>query len=282
MKNFFYAIFLCFFVHTLNAQPFIEGVLKGQMGNQMFTIAAITSLAIDNNAIAIFPNLRTKRKNGIPINFREVFFRLDSRNPVPNVKNRFVYSEPFFHYKPIPYAPNMRAYGFFSSEKYFKHNKQHIVELFAPSEKIVDYLKSKYQSIIDHPNTVSIHYRDYSIELTPDKTFIDIPKEYYENALALFNENCQFVVFTNNKKRCREFFSTFPQDFIFIENEPHYHDFFLMSMCKHNIICNSTFSWWAAYLNQNPDKIIVAPAKWYRPTFISDDMDLLPPEWIKI
>jgi len=53
-----------------------------------------------------------------------------------------------------------------------------------------------------------------------------------------------------------------------------------MSLCKHQIICNSSFSWWGAYLNLNPDKIVVAPFKWFNPCYITDTQDLLPPEWL--
>lgn len=60
-------------------------------------------------------------------------------------------------------------------------------------------------------------------------------------------------------------------------------DLYIMSLCKHNIIANSSFSWWAAWLNQNPDKIVVAPKVWLGPARADvDTTDLIPENWIKI
>ena len=69
---------------------------------------------------------------------------------------------------------------------------------------------------------------------------------------------------------------------IFIENEKPYHDLYLMSMCKHNIICHSSFSWWAAYLNLNPNKIVVAPKHWVTKKCGLNYKDVIPKEWIAL
>lgn len=264
-----------------NATAYIQTQLYGQLGNQLFTVAAATSLAIDNGAIAIFPGFETKKLCDTKLNYKEIFFRVKTK-PDNDFQVNATYAETYFHYEPIPYTPNMKLRGFFQSEKYFKHNKAQILALYAPSDSIVRYLTKKYRSIIDHPNSVAVHFRDFTIEVPADKFFKDIKINYYKQALSLFPNDALFVVFTNNPKRCREIFSKLPYEFIFIEGEKHFHDFYLMSFCKHNIICNSTFSWWAAYLNPNPDKIIICPKKWYNPSFVNDEMDLLPDEWIKL
>ena len=74
----------------------------------------------------------------------------------------------------------------------------------------------------------------------------------------------------------------FSRPHLFIENEPHYHDFYLMSYCTHQIISNSSFSWWAAYLNKNPQKKVIAPARWFNPGCLTTGKHIVPKEWIKV
>ena len=73
------------------------------------------------------------------------------------------------------------------------------------------------------------------------------------------------------------------EKFKFIENELDYIDLWIMNLCEHNIIANSSFSWWGAWLNQNPDKRVVAPKKWFGPAYngVHDTKDLYPQSWIK-
>lgn len=274
--TFFYFLLITPFLS--HSASYVDAALIGQLGNQLFVVAAATSLAIDNNVDAIFTDFKIKDSRDIKTNYNEVFFRVKTDG---SPRKTVVYTEPFYHYKPIPYHPNIKIKGGFQSEKYFKHNKSAILELFAPSDKITTYLLEKYRSIIEHPKSVAIHYRDFTSELPGETYFLDIKKEYYERALTLFDDDALFVVFTNNPKRCKQIFSELPYEFIFIEGEKHYHDLYLMSMCKHNIICNSSFSWWGAYLNPNQDKIVITPSKWYS-SYIKDDWDLIPEGWIQL
>jgi hypothetical protein len=129
---------------------------------------------------------------------------------------------------------------------------------------------------------VSIHYRDFTPEVK-EGIFVDVDLEYYKRALSLFDpETSIFVVFTNRPEKCRAMLDKLPYNFIYIEGETHYHDLYLMSMCKHNIICNSTFSWWGAYLNRNPDKIVITPKKWFYDKITTYEDDINPPEWIRL
>lgn len=258
-------------------RQYVTANLIGQLGNQFFQIAAATSLALDNNATAVFPELVNNNDFNIPINYKHVFSKI---NAAPNFLIAFLFCEPAFTYCPITYKPNMCIQGWFQSEKYFKHNKEAILKLFAPSAEISKYLETAYSEIIANPNTVSIHFRSYEVEDPQQFTHPTLKKQYFLRAISMFPEHYTFIVFSNKIEWCKKAFRDIDRTFIYIENEPHYHDLYLMSMCKHNIIANSSFSWWGAYLNRNPDKVVVAPKKWFSDTSGTNYRDVVPSDWI--
>ncbi len=262
---------------SLPALDFVEGELMGQLGNQMFIIAATESLARDNGAQAVFPDLVKKTDWNIQENRREIFFRVNSSRPTKKIRN--VYYETQFNYKKIPYRKNMLLHGYFQSEKYFHRHKKEIIDLFSPSDKIVSYLQSKYLDIISHPNTVSIHFRDYLKEDPEQKCHPNCTKDYFIKAIEIFPIDSLFIIFSNNIDWCKKEFADIPRQIRYVENEHFFYDFYLMSMCKNNIISNSSFSWWAAYLNLNEDKVVVAPRRWFVESYESNYFDLLLPEW---
>lgn len=265
---------------SLNGKPYIVGDIMGQLGNQMFIIAATTSLALDNGAEPIFPGLATEADWNVPLNYKKIFYHLNASTP-PTPPS-YYHIESHFHFAPIPYRPNMGIRGWFQSEKYFKKHKQYILNLFAPPPEIVNYLTSKYSALIQNPKTVSIHYRSYDKEDPNNDLYYKCDKEYYKNAINLFPKDSLFVVFSNQIDWCKRNFADIPRNFVYIEGEAYYHDIYLMSFCKHNIICNSSFSWWAAYLNPNPNKIVIVPPGWLNPKYKADTQDLIPEEWIII
>jgi hypothetical protein len=264
----------------LQGQPFVMGHLMGQFGNQMFIIAATTSLALDNGAVPVFPNFHDESEPVFKLsyNYQKVFYHLNANLPENAIE--YTYRESRFTYDPIPYTPNMRLFGWFQSEKYFKHHKNEILDLFAPHPEITEYLSNKYRDIIDHPKTVSIHFRNYLAEDPEQKVYYTYGMDYYEKAIMLFPEDSLFVVFSNDIEWCKKNMSAVPRNIVFIEGEKHYHDFYLMSLCKDHIIGNSSFSWWAAYLNRNPDKKVIVPPEWFAPSYNHDWSDLIPEEWI--
>jgi hypothetical protein len=260
-----------------NSQDFVVGQLQGQLGNQCFIIAAALSLALDHNATAVFPDLRSRQDENIPANAAKIFFRLNS-SPVAQHLIKFHYAEPVFTYRPIPYQQNMVISGYFQSEKYFRHHKQEIINLFAPPDDIIHYLHDNYGHILSHPITVAVHIRSY-VDEVPYPLFFNCDRRYYEHAMGYFPQDALFVVFSNNMTLCKKMLKDISRNMVFIEGEPHYHDFYLMSMCKHNIICNSSFSWWAAYLNSNLNKIVVCPPLWFNPGYGLNGKDVIPEEW---
>jgi len=262
----------------------VVGSLEGQLGNQCFQIAAAFSHAWDHNATPLMPDLVTNPYYNISTNREKVFWRIHTEDSLPPIA--FQYVEKAAPYAPIPYHANMQLKGYFQSEKYFRKHKEKIIDLFAPSTEILSYLRNKYSPILNHPKTVAIHYRSYlrgglyHWETSMNEIYCDNGKEYFQKAISLFSKDALFVVFSNDITWCKENLHDLAKNLIFIENEPYYHDFYLMSLCKHQIISNSSFSWWAAYLNRNPDKIVIAPINWFTKASGFHSKDLFPDEWI--
>jgi hypothetical protein len=190
------------------------------------------------------------------------------------------WKEPSFEYTPISYKFDNNLYleGQFQSEKYFLHNREKILELFRPSEKIETYLLEKYGKYFS--NSVSLHIRrgDYTVS----QEFHPLcGMEYYKNALQYMNsahhiEN--IMVIADDIAWTKEKFDD-PR-ITFVEGEEDYIDLYIMTKCKHNIIANSSFSWWGAWLNENDTKTVIAPRQWFGPALQHNTKDLLSSNWI--
>lgn len=260
-------------------KPVVVGKLTGQLGNQMFVIAAAVSLAFENGATPIFPDLLERNEDNTQLNYKKVFFRLNSVLP-KKTKIKAFYEEPYFHYAAIPYKKNICIKGYFQSEKYFQKHKEAVVDLFAPSQEILDHLQNKYSDILHHPLTVSVHVRYYLP--TEQHVYPFNGRQYIEAAMEQFPEDALFVVFSNDIAASKVELYGLSKNICFIEGNSYYHDFYLMSLCTHNIISNSSFSWWAAYLNKNPEKIVITPSAWFTPESGINAKDLIPAAWITI
>jgi len=259
--------------NTHDQKPFVTARILGQLGNNLFQVATASALAWDNNAEPCFPDFFPTS-----VVYQHVFFRF--KNKLPNVPITFEWNEPSPTYRAISYQPNMLMSGYFQSEKYFVRHRDRLLESLAPHPDDLAYMRKKYQQLLDHPNTVGIQIRYYKWEFpATDSAYPQYGKDYLEKTMSLFPESSLFVVSCNNLDFARKSIPHWAKNVIFIENEPHYIDFYLLSYCKHNIITNSTFGWWAAWLNQNPNKIIVRPTKW---TGYLDGSEACPKEWLSI
>jgi hypothetical protein len=104
--------------------------------------------------------------------------------------------------------------------------------------------------------------------------------EYYRKALLFFHDIKNVLVFSDDIEWTKTTFVD--KNFKIIEGEPDYMDLYIMSMCTNNIIANSTFSWWAAWLNKNPDKLVIAPKNWFSDDYEHDIDELIPKSWITL
>ena len=142
-----------------------------------------------------------------------------------------------------------------------------------------DYIRNKYGPMLAHNNTCSVHVRrtDY-LRLQQHHPVLSL--EYYREAMNRFS-GALFLIFSDDIAWCKDNLKS--DSMQFIEGENPITDMYLMSMCNNNIIANSSFSWWSAWMNNADDKKVVAPKTWFGPAYKDmNTWDLLPETWIKI
>ena len=177
--------------------------------------------------------------------------------------------------------------GYWQSEKYFIDAEESIREEFTLRESF-NARNEKYAADIRSCNSVSLHVRraDYvNHDETRHRHFI-CEKEYYDKAIEIVGEkmaNPHFFIFSDDPEWVNGSLSLdFPATVISeLGSEKAHEELVLMSLCQHNIIANSSFSWWGAWLNENPTKIIISPKKWFNNIDV-DMKDRLPLGWLGI
>lgn len=239
----------------------------GRLGNQLFQIAAAYGLGM---------------KNSIESKFYKWEYSDFFKNPINQELSPdeifYTYSEPSFHYKQIPYVKGIDLVGYFQSEKYFIDYKEDIKKIFEFKDEIFSEEDERLSN-----NYCSIHVRrtDY-LNLSNYHPFPGIG--YYIKSMDYMRNLGinKFIFFSDDIEWCKENFG-FRDSIEYSEKNSNIKDLALMTKCSHNIIANSSFSWWGAWLNNNPEKIVVAPSVWFGPEkkgIITDD--LYCNQWIKI
>lgn len=203
------------------------------------------------------------------------------------LKRRKIYYEPHFHYNHnfFELPSNIYINGYWQSEKYFKNIKSIILNDFTFESPLEGMNKEMSEKILSS-DSVSIHIRrgDYvSNKLTHLMHGVS-GIDYYLNAINYISNNVEkphFFVFSDEPDWARENLQTsFPMIFVnHNSGQNDFEDMRLLSLCKHHIIANSSFSWWGAWLSNNQNKIVIAPKKWFN-EYKADTKDLYPEDWI--
>jgi hypothetical protein len=196
--------------------------------------------------------------------------------------------EPYFNYWAGLRQVDKPSYlmGYWQSEKYFRDFEQNIRSDFSFSAPL-DGENLATSIYMQGCNSVSIHVRrgDYVTHAPTAKILNVCTLEYYQKAIKLIVEKIpspQFFIFSDDQHWVRNNLNIpFPTEYIDRNRGRNsYIDMQLMSSCKHQIMANSSFSWWGAWLNVNPDKIVIAPRNWFC-NGINDD-DLIPQQWTRL
>ena len=153
---------------------------------------------------------------------------------------------------------NIKIEGYFQSHLYFDKYRNDILNLFKIDKESLNYIKNKYPILFDETKIcVAIHVRmNYA-------NCINYNLNYFNETIDFFKKkypNIHFMVFSNNIDSIKNWFEDI-NIYTYVNSNIDYIDLWIMSLCKHNIITHSTFSWWGAYLNNNPDKIVTFPTE---------------------
>jgi hypothetical protein len=250
----------------------ITGHLMGGMGNLLFILATCFTLSKKYKSTLKFYTKMwadNKRKNITKYNMFKNF-QLDSTE---NRNYKITYRERNFFYEGIYFdsSVNNCIYGYFQSYKYFDKCKTEFIQmLHNPYSQIVESTIRQYKQHNNDNNVlvpVSVHVRrtDY---LSLSHIHLNLDMKYYLDAISNFStENSIFIIFSDDVAFVQNepTFINLPHKII-VDNPDDEFCFWLMTACSHNIIANSSYSWWASYVNNNPDKLVIAPESWFGPS----------------
>ena len=272
----------------------------GRLGNQMFEYAALRGIAAKHGYDWCIPPYNAQSIENYSLHYCFKMEDVKEEN-LQQVNSGYV-QERFFNYDEflVEKCPdNVSLHGFFQSERYFK-NVEDIIrreytfhdEHLEPCKQIMDEFKDQ--------EPIMLHVRRGDPNLTDPRGFKwaytqcssqHPPQtiEYYESALAEFDDNQPVFVFSDSVDwvKEQEFFSgdrfliSEPVDKYADGSFTPYADLCLMSLCSHAIIANSSMSWWGAWLQANSNKKVIAPKNWFGPAYADKDTtDLYCPDWI--
>ena len=283
--------------------------LAGGLGNQMFQYAAArslalareTTLALDTSfystvedrrfsldAFALEASIATPALVSSLLRPRQLLRRAANHTRLLPARLRSVYREAGFGFDPTFFRLSDGVYlaGYWQSERYFAWARKTILADFRFRHALSgDSLRLAEQA--SGEESVSIHVRrgDYVSDPATNLYHGTCGPEYYYRALDEVSKRARperLYVFSDDIAWAEENLRFAPPTVFVASGDPRgISDMQLMSLCRHNIIANSTFSWWAAYLNANPRKIVCSPGEWFSGA-AHDTSSLLPEEWIRV
>lgn len=288
----------------MNKERVIVG-LGGRLGNQMFQYAAGKALATRLHATLAFEGFGRDSGKKSSVQVLDSFTLNDTFKPVSSrrldklliqlakrgwpVKLRGlpVFVESHFQYDPRFETIGHGCYlaGGWVSQRYFESIRRVLLEDFSFKGEMSGAALRVFKEISTCPCPVAVHVRrgDYVEDARILSRHGICRRDYYEAAMNLLRVEageCRFFVFSDDVDRVQEEFAGL-QGLTYVRGNSQEEDLHLMASCRHIVIANSTFSWWAAWLNRNQDKIVIAPLQWFGPELMEklDTRDLLPPDW---
>lgn len=254
----------------------------GQLGNQMFQYAATKGISRKLGVPFTIPNHHDIVKDSLGNLLHIELFKCFKLKPdnIGLINSQKILPEDGFHFQSkffnVDRRDDFTLYGFFQSEKYFKHIEDEIRQDFTFNSTI----QGECEPIVDEifeSGPIALHIRrgDFLIN---SGNHHNLSLDYYEEALSKFDSDREVIIFSDDIfwASSQELFQ--PDRFIISDGNSSYHDLYMMTQCSDFIIANSTFSWWGAWLG-NTGRVI-APSKWFGPNNSHlNTKDLYPENW---
>ena len=278
--------------------------LMGGLGNQLFQIFTTISYAIKSCKQFKFTNAKTLGSGATTV--RSTFWHSFLSNLQSFTTDVFppfhVIREGSFRYQELSLQEmknrDILLFGYFQSYKYFQDNYEIICEMIhldAMRKNVLSKLKYDCEQMDAFRETVSMHFRLGDYKKSPNVHPI-MTKEYYQRSLQWIQQKLEpgtrlTILFfcedddLNDVLVTIQYLSRMFPDYHFVRGENSLEDWeqlLFMSCCHHNIIANSSFSWWGAYFNPWNDKIVCYPSKWFGPSAPHDTSDLCPDHWHRV
>jgi hypothetical protein len=267
----------------------IFGDLKGGLGNQLFQIFAVIAYCIREQQPFCFPVTFNPLSKDRPSYWSSLLQNLSAFLTTAPPPSAATIREASFQYSALPSCKpgeNYLVHGYFQSYLYFRPYYGTIYKLLG-IEKAKAAVRDDFPFNYDH--TVSLHFRlgDYKW-LSHNHNIL--PPSYYMNALRYINTPtvlffCEADDLDAVESVVDQLRRAFP-DKTFVrapDDVPDWKQMLMMSLCAHNIIANSSFSWWGAYFNSNPEKCVCYPQTWFGPQLQTyDTSDMCPPAWTRV
>lgn len=236
----------------------------GRLGNQMFQIASTIGLAIKNGHSYGFPDWVNHDHLHRFNSQEDISLQKYFKRPLPSLENRsFKAFNIDWGYHDIQVPDDVSITGYLQSEKYFMHCRSTILYYFEMHELAKIDIGKK---------DVAIHVRrgDYDNRYHPR-----LGMDYYSKAMELF-PGYRFFIFSDDIEDCKTMFGNSVE---YVEGFDYMTDFYLMGRFSNFIIGNSSFSWWPAWICNDPDKKIVAPSNWFGPAYTISPKDIYCTGW---
>jgi len=261
-----------------NQLSYVTSRLRGGLGNYMFQIAAALGISIrDNKQLKIDISDISVIHSPLDLYYKNIFRKVNF-----DLVSDYEYIHSSDH-SPIQFLEipningNLKLDGYYQNEIYFKDYKNDVLSLYEIDNETQKYLTKKYPEVLSN-NMCSLHVRRGNYvnkqHFHPLQTI-----GYYETSVSIIGEDKLYFIFSDDITWCKENLS-FIKNKIFVSENLDYQDMYLMSMCENNIIANSSFSWWGAWLNKNENKKVIYPHKWFNIGF--DTSQIGCENWIKI